>query len=87
MQKQSWVVTCLTALILAVGMMGLSAHGAQAGVYDADTEVTYKEYWVHNKQFTGAHTNPGCIDTNPNGTFYIEPVGNCQNAGISQGCG
>jgi hypothetical protein len=44
-----------------------------AGVYNSDTEVTYKEYWVDHSEFTG-----GCgPDLLPGGTSFIEPSATC----------
>ncbi|HRW09126.1 MAG TPA: hypothetical protein P5121_28670, partial [Caldilineaceae bacterium] len=43
---------------------------AFAGIYDADTPTTYKEYWIDHKEFTGGHVEaelPNCVDTDSNG--------------------
>ena len=49
----------------------------KAGIFDASSEVTYKEYWVPHKQFTA-----GCGDKEkPGGSWYIEPYPNCTKTG------
>lgn len=62
-------------LVLFLGLIiGLGrAPEAEAGIYPASEEVTYKEYWIpHKPQFTGGCTDAG-LPTNPNGAFYSEP--------------
>lgn len=62
------------ALLLLIGLLiSLGrAPEARAGVFNADEEVTYKEYWMPHSQFTA-----GCTDTgapgSPNGSWYAEP--------------
>lgn len=62
--------------ILAAALLALVAliapAAVQAGIYDSNSDVTYKEYWIDHKQFTGGCNDDGS-PTNPNGTFYIEP--------------
>jgi hypothetical protein len=80
-----WLKSALFTFLLALLWLLLpQAAPIQAGIYEADTVVTYKEYWVPHSQFTGGHQTdaegrvlPGCLDTNPGGTFYLEPVDNC----------
>ncbi len=65
-------IVTVALLLLMTLLIGL-AHTprAEAGMFDADTEVTYKEYWMPHTQFTG-----GCVDglpQNPGGTWYVEP--------------
>lgn len=61
------VAAALVALILLIGPATV-----QAGIYNSNSDVTYKEYWIDHKQFTGGCNDDGS-PTNPNGTFYIEP--------------
>lgn len=53
-----------------------------AGIYEADTPTTYKEYWVSHNVFTGGNVEaslPTCVDTRPQGrTWYVEPWGQCR---------
>ena len=51
--------------------VGFPPFVAGDGVYDADTEVVYKEYWISHEWFTG---HDDC-DAFPEGfQFFIEPV-------------
>ena len=65
-------IVTLAGLLLMSMLIGLAhAPRAAAGMFDSNTEVTYKEYWMSHTQFTG-----GCIDglpENPSGTWYVEP--------------
>ena len=62
-------------LILALGLLGglvmIRPAAVEAGIFNADNQVTYKEYWVHHNQFTGG-CNPDGTPTNPGGTWYLE---------------
>lgn len=58
----------LLGLIIALGR----APEVEAGIYNAGEEVTYKQYWVDHKQFTGSCNTDG-TPTSPNGGFYSEP--------------
>ena len=66
----------IAVLFLLLGLMiGLGRTPAvEAGIFSADTEVTYKEYWIDHKEFTGGCTDDG-LPTSPNGSFYAEPEG------------
>lgn len=68
-------VTRVTIAVLTIALLGIlmmMPGVAEAGIFSADKEVTYKEYWVNHSQFTG-----GCDDdgnpTSPYGSFYMEP--------------
>ncbi|MCB0064704.1 MAG: hypothetical protein KDE19_21420, partial [Caldilineaceae bacterium] len=70
----------LMALICAILFTILDTLPTWAGVYNANDDVTYKEYWLPHSEFTGGidDTLPGCVDTVPNGgAFYLEPVNSC----------
>ncbi|MCB0185029.1 MAG: hypothetical protein KDE31_12225, partial [Caldilineaceae bacterium] len=72
--------TLFLAFFLALLFACFDILPALAGVYDADGDVTYKEYWIPHSEYTGGidTTLPGCIDTTPQGgTFYLEPVNSC----------
>lgn len=59
-----------TALLMLLGLFVWVPLPVQAGIYSADTEVTYKEYWVPHSQFTAgcdAHGRPS------GGSWYLEP--------------
>ena len=63
------VVLILFGLVMALGR----APQVNAGVYNADGEVTYKEYWMSHTQFTGGCIEPG-VNSEPNGNvWYSEP--------------
>ncbi len=63
-------------LLFFVGLLTISlgrVPAAEAGVFNADTEVTYKEYWMPHKQFTGGCT-ADLVNERPNGnSWYAEP--------------
>ena len=64
--------TAFVSLLLAPAqVLGQDASVAGNGVYDSDTEVTYKEYWISHEWFTGADS---CDGTQQNSTFFIEPL-------------
>ena len=64
-----FVLLVLLGMLLALGR----APEANAGLYNADEEVTYKEYWMSHKEFTAGCTIPG-INDNPSGNvWYTEP--------------
>lgn len=68
------------ALLCALLLLVVDSRPTQAGIYDADGDVTYKEYWLPHSEFKGGidETLPGCIDTVPQGgAFYLEPVNHC----------
>ena len=66
------IVTVAGLLLMSV-LIGLAhAPRAAAGVFNADSEVTYKEYWMPHTQFTGGCNAEG-LPENPNGTTYAEP--------------
>ena len=55
---------------------------ALAGIYSANNEVTYIEYWIPHSQFTGGfqpddnqpwRAKAGCPNRNSPGSFYLEP--------------
>ena len=51
-------IVTLAGLLLMSMLIGLAhAPRAAAGMFDSNSEVTYKEYWMSHTQFTG-----GCID-------------------------
>lgn len=71
------------AIIALLAM--LSPRSAQAGVYDADDEVTYIEYWVPHSVFTGGFLtdvngilNPDCIPAG--GNWFLEAWSPCEKS-------
>lgn len=65
----------LLGMLLAGGLAALlfwSAPRVEAGIYNADGEVTYKEYWVPHSEFTG-----GCHHPINEGSWYLEPWPGC----------
>jgi uncharacterized repeat protein (TIGR02543 family) len=77
--RQLLSILC-AAIVIACGLLLGAPSAVQAGVYDSDTEVTYKEYWVPHSEFKGGRNDAqfGCVDTHPNGyAYYLEPTGNC----------
>ena len=66
-------IVTVAGLLLMIVLIGLAhAPRAAAGVFNADSEVTYKEYWMPHSQFTGGCNAEGLPD-NPNGATYAEP--------------
>ena len=66
-------IVTVAGLLLMIVLIGLAhAPRAAAGVFNADSEVTYKEYWMPHSQFTGGCTEVG-LPENPNGATYAEP--------------
>src|SRR5690606_2959038 len=64
-----FLLLVLLGLVAALGR----APQANAGIYYADDEVTYKEYWFDHKEFTAGCEIPG-INDKPNGnSWYTEP--------------
>jgi uncharacterized repeat protein (TIGR02543 family) len=63
-------------LLLVLGILGslllTGPTAVEAGIFKANNEVTYKEYWIHHDEFTGGCNDDGS-PTNPYGSFYIEP--------------
>lgn len=57
---------------------------AAAGIYDADTPTTYKEYWVDHAEYTGGQvleSLPACVDTKARGgSWYLEPSDGCEKS-------
>lgn len=65
----------ISVILLVLGVVGLGAippQTALAGIYDENTETTYKEYWIDHKQFTGGCNDDGTPSA-PLGSFYSEP--------------
>ena len=56
-------------LVLALGR----APQVDAGLHNADEEVTYKVYWMSHKEFTGGCAVPGINDTPAGNVWYTEP--------------
>lgn len=45
-----------------------------AGIFNADTDVTYKEYWMPHSEFTGGFVEgSNCVNASGGGEFYLEP--------------
>ena len=84
MSAKSWKRLIWAAFIAAL-VTCLAPGASHAGIYNSDSEVTYKEYWVPHSQFTGGFrrlvvdgvpqsvAEAGCPHTNPNGSWYLEP--------------
>lgn len=68
--------TRITIAILAIVLLGsvvmMTPRVAEAGIFSADNEVTYKEYWVPHSQFTGGCNEDGTPTSN-GGSWYMEP--------------
>jgi hypothetical protein len=72
MFRQTWLrylLWCLSCSLLTG--LSLQARSVEAGIYNADSEVIYKEYWIPHSQFTGGCTHPL---TN---SWYLEPWPGC----------
>jgi len=59
---------CLLASLFA--MIPLRPSAVEAGIYNADEEVTYKEYWISHSEFTGGC---GSHEVPEGGSWYLEP--------------
>jgi len=73
-------MVCTGLSLLAVLFFGCKS--VQACIYNSDTDVTYKEYWVPHTQFTGGIveeplpplTTRDCVADAPTGnSFFLEP--------------
>lgn len=62
----------LLAFVILGSLMLMAPKTTQAGIFNADEEVTYKEYWVSHSQFTGGCNDDG-TPTSPSGSWYLEP--------------
>lgn len=58
----------MLGLIVGLGRVPV----AEAGIWNADEEVTYKEYWIPHTQFTAGCTEDG-QPISPGGSWYSEP--------------
>lgn len=76
---QLCILSCLVGL-LVIAQTGF----VSAGIYDAETETSYKEYWVPHSEFTGGFARTkdssgatvavaGCPDASGGGAWYLEP--------------
>ncbi len=72
MKKITRITVVILALVILGGLMTIMPNVAEAGIYQASDEVTYKEYWIPHSQFTG-----GCPPSG--GSWYLEPhrLDNC----------
>lgn len=68
MKRFVMVLVVLIGVLIGLGR----APQANAGIFAADSEVTYKEYWMNHSQFTGGCTDAG-LPEEPNGSWYTEP--------------
>ncbi len=68
MKRIVMVLLVLMALLIGLGR----APEAKAGIFAANGEVTYKEYWMDHSQFTGGCTAEGLPEA-PGGSWYVEP--------------
>ena len=69
MKRNSVLVSfLLVGLLIGLGR----SPKAEAGLYPANEEVTYKEYWMNHDEFTGGCDDEGQPE-NPGGSWYVEP--------------
>ncbi len=68
MKRYVMVLVVLIGVLVGLGR----APEAKAGIFAADSEVTYKEYWMNHTQFTGGCTDAGLPEA-PGGSWYAEP--------------
>ncbi len=80
MEKSMKKRKLLSLFTLMVGLCGLWLTQPQhlyAGIYNSDTDVVYKEYWLPHSEFRGGYVNYDntlCQDTHPSGgDWYFEP--------------
>ena len=73
MSKQTLRNTVILLVLFILGSLMLAGpNSAEAGIFEAGNEVTYKEYWVPHTQFTGGCNDDG-TPTSPSGSWYMEP--------------
>jgi len=75
MQKRK-VLLVLTFLVSLCSFWATQAEDLYAGIYNADTDVIYKEYWLPHSQFTGGYVNHDsnlCQNSSGGGDWYLEP--------------
>lgn len=72
--KRKPLVVSYIFIIMAL-FVALLPGVAEAGIYNADTDVTYKEYWAPHSQYTGGIEDiDTCSPSTPGGgSYYIEP--------------
>lgn len=61
----------ILGLILLGSLLLAQPPAVEAGIFNANNQVTYKEYWIHHDEFTGGCNEDG-TPTNPGGTWYTE---------------
>nr|HMN27001.1 InlB B-repeat-containing protein [Caldilineaceae bacterium] len=76
MRQRSFATPVLTAMMLVLIWLISTPAEVSAGIYNASSEITYKEYWAPHSEYTGGRADAiGCVDTAPGGySWYIEPV-------------
>lgn len=73
MTSKTWRNLIFVLVLGALGSLLLKGpKTVEAGIFGANNEVTYKEYWVNHNQFTGGCNSDGS-PTSPYGSFYMEP--------------
>lgn len=60
------------ALVILGSLMLMVPAVTEAGIFNASSEVTYKEYWVPHSQFTAGCNDDGSPQS-PGGSWYLEP--------------
>jgi len=93
----SWSMVLIASLMALSAMLGI-VQVVSAGIYNADQETTYKEYWVPHSEFTGGFRRwvdpatgqetskavAGCKDTKASGgSDYLEPWPKSDVDGVS----
>lgn len=83
-KKTISVIGYLAAFFLLGSLLTLpAAQPVDAGIYNAEEEVVYKEIWINHNQFPGGMTwdpeERTCTPSSVWGTWYAEPLGlwNC----------
>ncbi len=75
MQKRK-ILSFITFLVSLCGLWLTQPQHLYAGIYNSDTDVIYKEYWLPHSQFTGGYVdynNILCQNTSGGGDWYFEP--------------
>ena len=60
------------ALVILGSLMLMVPAVTEAGIFNASSEVTYKEYWVPHSEFTAGCNDDGSPQS-PGGSWYLEP--------------
>lgn len=74
MKKNQYLLSFVCLLFAISAAVLWPPQPAQAGIFNADTDVTYKEYWMPHSEFTGGFVEgSNCVNASAGNEFYLEP--------------